>query len=231
MNNEQWVIMAMKSILKFITFERWKVMMSLTLFIVHCSLFISPADAQTFTQRIQKSAQGQGTITIHQDKAIDNLVNGTTVTPTATQAKPATSTSQAEKKQTTPHKDNNRETIPTVPVATPSVSSSSSSETTVPAIDTVDVAKVRTYKVMGYRVQAFAGGNSRKDRQKAEQTGNQLRALFPNEQVYTHFYSPRWICRIGNYRTYEEAHQMLQEVKNLGYTSATIVKGKISVPY
>jgi len=65
----------------------------------------------------------------------------------------------------------------------------------------------------------------------AEQTGNQLRMLFPNEAVYTHFYSPRWICRIGNYRTYEEAHNMLQEVKRLGYDAATIVKGRISVPY
>jgi hypothetical protein len=80
-------------------------------------------------------------------------------------------------------------------------------------------------------VQAFAGGNSRRDRQKAEQTGNQLRSLFPGEQVYTHFYSPRWICRIGNYRTYEEALKMLEEVKKLGYSSATIVKGKISVAY
>ena len=202
------------------------------LFIVHCSLFIHiTAGAQTFTQRIQQTVAGEGKVTIHQDKAIDNLVNGTAATPTV--AQPKQGSSQTEKKQPATRKSNNRETTPAAPVAQPSVSSSSSSDSTMPSVDTVDVAKtaVRTYKVMGYRVQAFAGGNSRKDRQKAEQTGNQLRALFPNEQVYTHFYSPRWICRIGNYRTYEEAHQMLQEVKSLGYTSATIVKGKISVPY
>jgi hypothetical protein len=36
---------------------------------------------------------------------------------------------------------------------------------------------------------------------------------------------------MGNYRTYEEALQQLQEVKRLGYTAATIVKGKITVQY
>lgn len=202
------------------------------LFIVHCSLFIHiTAGAQTFTQRIQKTVAGEGKVTIHQDKAIDNLVNGTAATTTV--AQPKQGASQTEKKQPATRKTNNRETTPSTPAAQPAASASSTTDTTTPGIDTTDVAKtaVRTYKVMGYRVQAFAGGNSRKDRQKAEQTGNQLRALFPNEQVYTHFYSPRWICRIGNFRTYEEAHQMLQEVKSLGYSSATIVKGKISVPY
>jgi hypothetical protein len=84
---------------------------------------------------------------------------------------------------------------------------------------------------MGYRVQAFAGGNSRADRQKAEHMGNSIRAQFPNVPVYVHFYSPRWICRVGNYRTYEEAHQMLVSLRNMGYTQATIVKGKITVAY
>jgi hypothetical protein len=36
---------------------------------------------------------------------------------------------------------------------------------------------------------------------------------------------------MGNYRTYEEAHKMLLEVQKLGYSSATIVKGRISVAY
>ena len=36
---------------------------------------------------------------------------------------------------------------------------------------------------------------------------------------------------MGNYRTYEEAHQKLNAVKKLGYQSAIIVKGKITVPY
>ena len=36
---------------------------------------------------------------------------------------------------------------------------------------------------------------------------------------------------MGNYRTHEEAQQILNAVKKLGYQSAIIVKGKITVPY
>ena len=85
------------------------------------------------------------------------------------------------------------------------------------------------YKNNGYRVQAFAGGNSRKDRQQAEQVGNQIKNNFPGVPVYVHFYSPRWICRVGNYRTYEEAHQMLLSLRKMGYSEAVVVKGKITV--
>ena len=56
-----------------------------------------------------------------------------------------------------------------------------------------------------------------------------MKSLFPGEPVYVHFYSPRWVCRIGNYRSYEEADEVLHRVKNLGYQSAIIVKGKITV--
>ncbi len=87
------------------------------------------------------------------------------------------------------------------------------------------------YKINGYRVQVYAGGNSRDARRKAEKTGREINNLFPGEPVYVHFYSPRWICRMGNYRTYEEAHQILNAVKKLGYKSAIIVKGKITVSY
>src|SRR3712207_9310542 len=75
----------------------------------------------------------------------------------------------------------------------------------------------RSYKVTGYRVQAFAGGNSRQDRIKAEQIGSKIKMKYPDEPVYVHFYSPRWICRIGNYRSFEEANRMLQRVKAMGY--------------
>ena len=86
-------------------------------------------------------------------------------------------------------------------------------------------------KVNGWRVQVFAGGNSRNDRIKAERIGNEIKSYFPDEPVYVHFYSPRWICRMGNYRSYEEAHETLNRVKSLGYQSAIIVKGKITVQY
>ena len=97
--------------------------------------------------------------------------------------------------------------------------------------DTRKKVMLNSRKVNGYRVQAFAGGNTRQDRLKAEQVGNEIKQRFPEEPVYVHFYSPRWICRVGNYRSYEEAHQMLLEIQQLGYKQALIVKGKITVQY
>ena len=179
---------------------------------------LTSADAQTFTQRVQQPAKaGQGSVTIHQSQAIDQLVNSAELGAKATAAKPATPASNASSTGSTAAASAAKTVTATPRVATPDT--------------TGYVRPTRTQKVMGYRIQAFAGGNSRADRQKAEQTGNSIRAQFPNVAVYVHFYSPRWICRVGNYRSYEEAHQMLVSLRNMGYSEATIVKGKISVAY
>ncbi len=45
------------------------------------------------------------------------------------------------------------------------------------------------------------------------------------------FYSPRWICRVGNFRSYEEASHILKQLKKLGFKEACIVSGKITVAY
>ena len=189
------------------------------------------ADAQsTFTERLQKSNSGEGKITVTQDKSIDELVNGKTVySVQATPKKqavttPATSAKakQEDAKQEAPKLEKKEQTAaqqePDIHTATP---------------DTIDIRKkvMKGYKINGFRVQVFAGGNSRNDRLKAERIGNEIKSLFPEEPIYVHFYSPRWICRMGNYRTYEEAHEILRSVKELGYQSAIIVKGKITVQY
>jgi len=223
--------MMMQRFLQRLTSRKWMVM---ALFFTHCSLFISPLGAQTFTQRLQQSAKGEGKVTLHQQKGIDELVNG------AAQAAPAEK-KPAETKEKQPAATAEKKTAEAA-MEKAGGTLAAKGENAAGRMAQRDTAEVtadsaaqkklgHTYKVTGYRVQAFAGGNSRADRQKAEQTGNQLRMLFPDEAVYTHFYSPRWICRMGNYRTYAEALQMLREVKKLGFASATIVKGKITVQY
>lgn len=184
-------------------------------------LAVQAAQAQTFTQRLQQKGTARGTVTIHHDDAIDALVNGTassssTSTKAAEEAK-ATGTAResGSKKQTEARED----------VASQQTATQSQDN------DTRKKVIVNGTKVDGYRVQAFAGGNTRRDRQEAERVGNDIKLSFPDEPVYVHFYSPRWICRVGNYRTYEEAHQMLLKVKEMGYEKATIVKGKITVQY
>ena len=184
-----------------------------------CVGILMNADAQNFTQRIQQPKTGQGTITIHESTEIDQLVNSATlgaVGNTTTKNKGnENATSSENTRPSTSH---------------PTVSENSSPEQEAAPVD-LSKKVMRGYKVNGYRVQAFAGGNSRKDRQQAEQIGNDIKAHFADVPVYVHFYSPRWICRVGNFRTYEEAHQMLISLRKLGYTQASIVKGKITVQY
>ena len=102
-------------------------------------------------------------------------------------------------------------------------------ETETPTVDMRKKVMRGSYKVTGYRVQAYAGGNSRVDRQKAEQIGNAIKMRYPNQPVYVHFYSPRWICRVGNFRSLSEAQAMLGKIRAMGYRQACLVKGKITV--
>ena len=178
-------------------------------------------------------------MTVTQSKEIDDLVNGpqevitqsnqntqsnqTVPTTQKTQTLPTTQlpTTQKQTDEKEKPQQPERPQITSQPELTPDTTFTTEPRKKV----------LKGYKVNGYRVQVFAGGNSRDARVKAERTGREINALFPGEPVYVHFYSPRWICRMGNNRTYEEAHQILNAVKKLGYQSAIIVKGKITVPY
>lgn len=177
---------------------------------------ICGAQAQTFLDRLKKPTKDKAVVTVTQDAAIDKLVNGdNAANTTVTTKKTPSATTKKE------------------PVEKPT----STNTTTSPASSTPEEPNMskkvmkNSYKVTGYRVQAFAGGNTRSDRQKAENVGNAIKRRFPEQPIYVHFYSPRWICRVGNFRTYEEAHVMLLEIREMGYKQASIVKGKISVQY
>lgn len=86
-------------------------------------------------------------------------------------------------------------------------------------------------KIVGYRVQAFAGGNTRQDRIKAEQVGSELKKRLPSQAVYVHFNTPRWTTRIGNFRKAEHANSLLKTIKKFGYKQACIVKTTITAKH
>ena len=203
--------------------------------------------AQTFTERLQKTVAGKGTITVVHSAAIDKLLNGNqpdikpakplqttqenkTADSTKKQQADSTKKQQADstKKQ---QADTTKKTTTQTETKPQQESPKSDDDFEIPTVDMRKKVMGRSYKVNGYRVQAFAGGNTRTDRQKAQNIGDAIKLKFPEQPIYVHFYSPRWICRVGNFRTYEEAHAMLLEVKKMGYTQASIVKGKITVQY
>jgi len=194
-------------------------------------------------EHVRKTAPGQATVTVTQSAAIDQVVNGKAPASAAPEVRHAPKTSQqapAAHGATTPtrpaeerrHPDTSRgETAARENVRTPKNNTKEDNEEEIPVIDMRKKVMRGGYKVTGYRVQAFAGGNTRADRMAAERIRNAIKLKFPDQPVYVHFYSPRWICRVGNYRTYEEADWMLGQLRKMGYKAATIVKGKITVQY
>ncbi len=180
-----------------------------------CALDMS---AQTYLEHLQTKETGKGQVVVVESPEIDRLVNGNA--PKDANAKKQTATQEKTEKAETAHK------------TTPQKSAhEESGNTDITSVSTNRHVAKNTYKVTGYRVQVFAGGNSRTDKSKAETTGSQIKALFPEQPVYVHFYSPRWICRMGNFRTYAEAEEMLKKVREAGYKQASLVKGKITVEY
>lgn len=213
----------------------------ITLFIIGlCSALT--ADAQTYLDHLQQKKHGKATVTVVQSKAIDSLVNGNKKNATQDLATGKKNTDNTPKdftplKETTPdneqattkgteerREENRKKEAARQPVET-------EDEMNIPTVDMRKKVMTRSYKVNGYRVQAFMGGNTRADHRRAEQIRDAIKMKFPDQPVYVHFYSPRWVCRVGNYRSYEEASRMLKQIRAMGYKSATILKGKITVQY
>ena len=195
---------------------------------------ISGAQAQTFLDRLKKPTKDKAAVTITQDAAIDKLVNGNNATNATIETKKAPANT-TKKDNTSSHtaKSNaaSNTKTPSSNTATPSSNASTSHASSPEEPDMSKKVMKNSYKVTGYRVQAYAGGNTRNDRRTAETVGNNIKRRFPEQPIYVHFYSPRWICRVGNFRTYDDAHAMLVEIREMGYKQASIVKGKISVQY
>ena len=195
------------------------------------------AKAQTYTQHLQQKQQGKASVVVTQSREIEELVNNANVSARAQEpvkkqaepthqnntpnkkknnqdAEPQTHNTQQHNGDTATHANHNKEQA--------HHEQTSEADTEPVEVDMRKKVMRRSYKVNGYRVQVFAGGNTRNDKIKAQNAGNAVKQAFPSQPVYVHFYSPRWICRMGNYRTYEEASAILHQVKKLGYKQACI---------
>ena len=97
---------------------------------------------------------------------------------------------------------------------------------TVAPVDSSLLTKVR---INGFRVQLYSGGNSRMDKMRAQSMAQTAKGMFSQSSVYTQFISPHWVCRMGDFRTHEEALTMLREVRATGcFPEAVIVRCKVN---
>ena len=102
-------------------------------------------------------------------------------------------------------------------------------DTSVAVSDSLLMGLGRKVRINGYRVQVYAGGNSRDAKNRAYQMEAQVKACFPDQPVYTRFVSPRWICHVGDFRTREEALELLQDMRRMGrFPEAITVRCKIN---
>jgi len=95
---------------------------------------------------------------------------------------------------------------------------------------TVPNEDVEKIKILGYRIQVYAGDNSRKAREEAYQMAAKIKNIFPGAAVYTHFQPPRWLCRVGNFRTLAQAQSAYKKLwEEPGFKEMSIVKSPIIV--
>ena len=215
-----------------------------TILISTALLLAVSAQGQTITQRLQSRVRGQGVVNVYQSDSVSAVVNGKPAKQAEQQATPARkakSTPQGQSPQGQNQQQAQQQQQPRQPEGGKTApDNKAQQEPNVPAGETRPVlgdsitvnmpGLVRGgRKMMGYRVQAFAGGNSRKDRAKAESVKNRVKSILPGEPVYVHFISPRWTCRVGNYRSYEEASQVLHTIRAAGISGANVVKSQIIV--
>ena len=88
----------------------------------------------------------------------------------------------------------------------------------------------RVIKTRGYRVQVYAGNNSRQARDEANSVAEKVKEKFPDMPVYTFFQPPRWLCRVGDYKSIEEAHVAMRQLKAAGnFKEVAIVREQINI--
>lgn len=215
-------------------------MMRHLLILIFALLGLTATAQQTvpFTRQLQQQVAGQGSVVLIQDEEITTLVNNMPV-----ETKPATtSTSTTNKPKTSADKPNSASahkptTSTTTATGTPSSNSTSSSSATASASSGKTKPTSGTYtgrrtrhKVQGYRIQVYSGSGNAQAKKAAKAMESKVRAAFPELSVYCHFKSPRWICRVGDFATREEAQRYLTKIRNKNISAeASIVSDEVLV--
>ena len=77
-------------------------------------------------------------------------------------------------------------------------------------------SKGKKIQTVGYRIQIYAGGNTRYAKEEAQKAADFIKENHPEIPIYTEFVAPRWVCRVGDYKTIEEADQVMRMLKKSG---------------
>lgn len=68
-------------------------------------------------------------------------------------------------------------------------------------------------RVVGYRIQAFAGNNQRTSKNEAYRKQSMINGAFPGLETKIIFDSPFWRLRVGNFRSREDANAVMSQMR------------------
>lgn len=195
----------------------------LTLILLAVFAITLSAMAQTpFTQHVRTQRAGEGKVRIIQDSIIEKVVNQPMTGKTA---KPGKTTGKTDKTTTKPKDD----------TATHHDNAAAKHDNT--EHDNADdnetnkhVGSAKTTTMTAYRIQIFSGSNSHQDKQKAYDLAAKCKEKFPELSVYTKFVSPRWVCRVGDFKNLADAQNYASKIRAAHFTrEVRIVKTTIRV--
>lgn len=192
--------------------------------------FVGTLSAQNNVVRnLEENVSGQGKVTIHQSEEIAKLLGGqqqvTKTKPSVQHAAHPSSASNDDSSETS-------KAAKTPKTQKPSSTTHVEDDGTITlnVEDGEEQTPQKIIKMAGYRVQVYAGNNTRTAKNEASRVANNVRENFPEVPVYSFFYSPRWLCRVGDFRSMEEAYTMLRKLKATGkFHEASIVKDRVNV--
>jgi hypothetical protein len=189
-------------------------------------LSVAVSAQSSIIQKLQRNVPGQGKVTIHQDESITALIG-----KRAAAHKESVSSRKPVKADNDNDNDNEMEETAAAGARhkdVAKVSTTASGDVTLDGVE--EQAPRKIVKVAGYRVQVYAGNNTRNAKLEALRMASDVRNFFPEAAVYTFFSPPRWLCRVGDYRSMEEAYSMMRKLKATRvFHEVSIVKDRVNV--
>lgn len=88
-------------------------------------------------------------------------------------------------------------------------------------------------KMQGYRTQVFSGNSQRASKDEAFLKEEEIKELFPTLPTYVTYTAPFWKLRVGDFRSHEEAYQMMRILREAFPAYAKemyIVREEIKIP-
>jgi len=80
--------------------------------------------------------------------------------------------------------------------------------------DNVDLNNGKTFiKTMGYRIQVYSGNLQRISKEELQNLQSKINELYSDIETYPDYVAPFWRLYVGDYPTFEEAFQMLRELR------------------